>query len=86
MVCDKLVHYIKNTNKPIEMTADDNHKFEEATTCYIEFKVKEFADSGLFLGAVCRECDLKLRVKEKDLLYKEAKCPETLTDDDLDWP
>ena len=75
MVCDKLIHYIKTTNKPIEMTADDNQKFEEATTyycCYNEFKVKLFAHSGLFLEAVCRECDLKLRTKEIDLLHKEA--------------
>ena len=67
MVCDKLVHYIKNATKPIEITADDNQKFEEATTgncCYNEFNVEQFVHSGLFLGAICRECDLKLRVKE----------------------
>ena len=29
MVCDKLVHYIKTTNKPIKMTADGNQKFEQ---------------------------------------------------------
>ena len=88
MVCDKLVHYIKNTNIPMKISADDNRKFEEATNCYCcynDFKVKLFAYSGLFLGAVCRECDLQLRVKEKDLLYKEVRCPETLTDEDLDW-
>ena len=45
----------------------------------------QFSHSECFLGAVCRECDLKLRTKEIDLLHKEAKCPDTLTEEDLDW-
>ena len=66
----------KEFNKPLEMTKDDENKFEKAEECYIcnkkytdeDIKVRDHCHiTGNYRGFAHQECNLKLRVNPEQL-------------------
>ena len=84
-VCDALVRYIQNTNMPMQMTSDDIRNYESSEKCYCcynQYKYKKCTYDGMYVSAVCMECDVKMRKKEYNLLTKFYDFAHVLTEEE----